>query len=96
MRRRADPRDRRRSLLGLTDKGRRFDVATGGTIESAVASALDNTSPETLQAAREVLHALADSLALSELDANGAFTVGVVPVGPLSAFTADVNDAAES
>jgi DNA-binding MarR family transcriptional regulator len=60
--RRADPRDGRRSLLGLTDKGRRFDVASEGTIEAAVARALEDTSPDTLQAAREVLRSIAASL----------------------------------
>ena len=38
IRRRADPRDRRRSLVGLTALGRRLDVEAEGTVESAVRS----------------------------------------------------------
>jgi DNA-binding MarR family transcriptional regulator len=63
IRRRSDPRDGRRSLLGLTDKGRRLDVAAEGTIEAAVARALGEVSPDTLEAAREVLQSVAASLA---------------------------------
>ncbi|HEX5064997.1 MAG TPA: LamG-like jellyroll fold domain-containing protein [Myxococcota bacterium] len=62
IRRRADPRDRRRTLLGLTDRGRESDVATEGTIEAAVSRALAAMSPGKVQAAREVLLAIADSL----------------------------------
>jgi DNA-binding MarR family transcriptional regulator len=61
--RRADPRDGRRSLLGLTDNGRRFDVATEGTVEAAVARALERISADELQAARATLQSIADSLA---------------------------------
>jgi MarR family transcriptional regulator, organic hydroperoxide resistance regulator len=63
IRRRSDPRDGRRALLGLTDKGRRLDVAAEGTIEAAVARALREVSPGTLEAAREVLQSVAASLA---------------------------------
>ena len=63
VRRRADPRDGRRSLLGLTDKGRQFDVATEETVEAAVARALEGMSAGKLQAAREALQSLAASLA---------------------------------
>ncbi|HEU4427522.1 MAG TPA: MarR family transcriptional regulator [Myxococcota bacterium] len=65
LRRRADPRDARRSLLGLTEKGRRLDVASAGTVESAMESTLRGAHPRTLQAAREVLQSFADSLAAS-------------------------------
>lgn len=61
--RRSDPRDRRRSLLGLTVKGRRFDVATEGTIEARVAQAFSGIPLEQLSAAREVLSVLAAALA---------------------------------
>jgi DNA-binding MarR family transcriptional regulator len=64
IRRRSDPRDGRRSWVGLTDKGRRFDVATEGTVEAAVAHALAEMSPDTLHAAREVLEAVASCLAI--------------------------------
>lgn len=38
--RRCDPRDTRRAQLALTADGRRLDVATEGTVESAVERAL--------------------------------------------------------
>jgi DNA-binding MarR family transcriptional regulator len=63
VRRRSDPRDGRRSLVGLTENGRRFDVATEGTVEAAVARALERLSADELQAARAALQAIADSLA---------------------------------
>jgi len=63
IRRRADPRDGRRSLLGLTDKGRRFDVAAEGTVEAAIARALEEMSPDTRRAAREALQSVAVALA---------------------------------
>jgi len=63
IRRRTDPRDRRRSLLGLTERGRRFDVSTEGTVEAAVERALRGMPPARIQAAREVLKSLAGSLA---------------------------------
>jgi DNA-binding MarR family transcriptional regulator len=62
IRRRPDPRDKRRSLLGLTRRGRRFDVAAEGTIEAAVSRTLASISPAKVQAAREVLLSIADSL----------------------------------
>lgn len=66
VRRRADPRDRRRSLLSLTDAGRRIDVETEGTIEAAVQRAIRRVSPAVLRAAGEVLSVLSD-----ELDSRG-------------------------
>lgn len=62
IRRRSDPRDRRRTLVGLTDRGRRLDVASEGTIEAAVAHALANASGAAVRAARELLVAIAESL----------------------------------
>jgi DNA-binding MarR family transcriptional regulator len=59
LRRRADPRDGRRSLFGLTDKGRSFDVDAEGTVEACIARALERTSEEKLHAARELLEAIA-------------------------------------
>jgi MarR family transcriptional regulator, organic hydroperoxide resistance regulator len=58
IRRRADSRDRRRSLIGTTAKGRALDVETEGTVEAAVRSALRHFPPDVLSAAREVLRAL--------------------------------------
>jgi DNA-binding MarR family transcriptional regulator len=63
LRRRADPRDGRRSLFGLTDKGRSFDVETEGTVEACIARALERTPPQQLTAARELLAEIAQQLA---------------------------------
>ena len=60
--RRSDPRDSRRAQLALTADGRRLDVATEGTVESAVEHALERIPAAKLNGAREVLRALADSL----------------------------------
>jgi DNA-binding MarR family transcriptional regulator len=62
LRRRADPRDGRRSLFGLTDKGRSFDVATEGTVEACIAQALDRASAQQLGAARDLLAAITELL----------------------------------
>ncbi|MHB8879859.1 MAG: MarR family winged helix-turn-helix transcriptional regulator, partial [Myxococcaceae bacterium] len=43
--RRPDPRDRRRALLGLTAKGRRFEVSTEGTVEAGVRRVLSQVPP---------------------------------------------------
>lgn len=66
LRRRVDPRDARRSLLGLTDKGRRFDHRTEGAEHAAIATALARTPPEKLKAAREVLERISSMLAGSQ------------------------------
>lgn len=62
VRRRSDARDGRRSLLGLSDKGRLFDVDAAGTVESALQRALERTPNEKLAAAREVLTSIAAAL----------------------------------
>lgn len=55
LRRREDPRDRRRTLLGLTAKGKRALAATVGAVEQAAERTLHDVDPTTLQAAVEVL-----------------------------------------
>ena len=60
--RRSDPRDTRRAQLALTPDGRKLDVATEGTVESAVERALGRIPKAKLDNAREVLRALAESL----------------------------------
>lgn len=62
VRRRPDPRDGRRSLLGLTDKGRAFDIETAGTIEAAIAEVLGRTPHAKLEAARDVLASIERAL----------------------------------
>lgn len=54
IRRRADPRDARRTLLALSDKGRAFDVDAAGTVEACVAQVLKRTGAHKISAAREV------------------------------------------
>jgi len=60
--RRLDPRDRRRSLLGLTGRGRALDVVTQGTIESAVQEVLQRARPGRIGAARSVLRDITRAL----------------------------------
>ena len=60
--RRADARDRRRVLLGLTKKGRQLDVDSEGTVEAAVRLALAELSEQKVSGAAEVLGRIAASL----------------------------------
>lgn len=62
LRRQRDRRDARRSILTLTDKGHRLDIATKGTIESSVERALFRLSPRAIKAARGVLESLTRAL----------------------------------
>lgn len=62
IRRRSDPRDRRRSLLGLTPKGKKLDEQTAGTVEAAVRAVFSELPRRKLEVAGEVLAALAASL----------------------------------
>jgi DNA-binding MarR family transcriptional regulator len=64
VRRRRDPRDGRRSLLGLTPKGRTLDLERAGSAEDAVRKTLAHVSRSQLSATREVLEALAQQLSL--------------------------------
>jgi DNA-binding MarR family transcriptional regulator len=58
----AHPGDRRRAVLRLAPKGVRVNARRGGTVESAVAAALDTVPPGERQAARRLLERLADHL----------------------------------
>lgn len=62
IRRRPDPRDRRRACLGITSKGRRIDAAESGTVEAAVNLVLARTPRARLESARKVLMDLAAAL----------------------------------
>ena len=53
--RRLDPRDQRRVLLGLSPKGRRFDVETEGTIEAVLQRALTGVSARQVRSTAEIL-----------------------------------------
>jgi DNA-binding MarR family transcriptional regulator len=69
--RRRDPRDARRAVLGLSAAGRRLDVATAGTVESAMTDVLAILPRKRLLAARETLLALARRLNGKALDDPG-------------------------
>jgi DNA-binding MarR family transcriptional regulator len=58
----ADIEDGRRNRLQLTARGRRMNQVRSGTVESAVASAINQLSPATLGAGRELLNALCGGL----------------------------------
>lgn len=60
--RRQDPKDRRRVSLRLAAAGRRLDVATQGTVESAVEALLDKTDATERETVRSVLARLAKAL----------------------------------
>jgi MarR family transcriptional regulator, organic hydroperoxide resistance regulator len=61
-----DTDDARRSRLVLLEQGQRVDATQAGTVEAAVRRALGRIPPETLDAARTVLSAVADELARSD------------------------------
>jgi len=60
--RRADPRDGRRSLLGLSKAGRRCDAREHGTIEAIVQEVLADSTREQIEAASVLLTKLARTL----------------------------------
>ena len=59
---RADPGDRRRALLSLTEKGRELDRRSQGTVEAAVRRALAGLPGREIRATARVLRTLAGSL----------------------------------
>jgi MarR family transcriptional regulator, organic hydroperoxide resistance regulator len=61
-----DPSDRRRAVLRLTAAGTRINSTGRGTVEWAVAKALDGVSDRDQAAARRVLSKLAEHLAPPE------------------------------
>jgi DNA-binding MarR family transcriptional regulator len=58
LRRRRDPRDKRRVMLELTPAGRRLDRPADGTVERAVERLLEAADASSLETAGEVLTAL--------------------------------------
>jgi DNA-binding MarR family transcriptional regulator len=62
IRRRPDPRDGRRSFLGITEKGRQVDAAVLGTVEAAVQRVINRTPKLKLDHAREIFAGLAAAL----------------------------------
>jgi DNA-binding MarR family transcriptional regulator len=61
-----DPKDGRRSRLVLLPPGETIDATQAGTVEAAVRRALARVSPESVDAARSVLAAVAEELARSD------------------------------
>jgi MarR family transcriptional regulator, organic hydroperoxide resistance regulator len=61
-----DPEDRRRSRFVLLGPGHSVDSTQAGTVEAAVRRALARLPPESVDAARTVLSAVADELARSD------------------------------
>lgn len=66
VRRELDPDDARRALLALLPAGETIDATQAGTVEAAVRRALGRLSPESIDAARGVLAAVAEELARSD------------------------------
>jgi DNA-binding MarR family transcriptional regulator len=62
LKRRRDPRDGRRVILGLTPKGRTMDVPRSGTVESAVVHLLESSSKAEIETTRAVLRRLSAAL----------------------------------
>jgi DNA-binding MarR family transcriptional regulator len=60
--RRADPRDRRRAVFGLTAKGRSLNVEAEGTVEAAVRAAFKEIPKTKIKDAAEVFQKLTDLL----------------------------------
>lgn len=64
--RRAHPEDGRRAVLGLTARGRRMDREKAGTVEACVRRVLASLPRTKVDAAREVLEAVARELSREE------------------------------
>ena len=60
-----DPGDRRRAVLSLTARGARLNAVRHGTVEAAIAEALDGVSDRDRAATRRVLDRLAAQLGRS-------------------------------
>lgn len=62
VRRRSDPRDRRRALFGLTPSGKQLAGLADGTVEFAAQQVLSGLSKDEVNAARNLLKKLAETL----------------------------------
>ena len=65
-----DPRDRRKAVLRLTARGRRVNAKRHGTVESAVAEALEAVNPRDRAATTRVLARLATHLSHADVDSR--------------------------
>lgn len=70
--RRHDANDRRRAVLQLTPRGRTVNAASAGTVESAVARALDGASRHEVAATTRLLARLGEQLDAQATAAAGA------------------------
>ena len=61
-----DPQDARRTKFSLLPPGQAIDATQAGTVEAAVRRALARLPPESIDAARTVLAAVAEELARSD------------------------------
>ena len=66
IRRRPDPRDRRRTFLGVTEKGRQIAATGTATVEAAVERVIARTSRAKLESVGEVLSGLAAALSVRD------------------------------
>jgi DNA-binding MarR family transcriptional regulator len=58
----SDPKDARRALFTLTNRGRSLDVPATGTVEAAVARALERAPQAKVNAARDILQTVSEEL----------------------------------
>jgi MarR family transcriptional regulator, organic hydroperoxide resistance regulator len=63
--RQADPEDGRRALFVLTDQGKKLDVPSPGTVETALSRAIQNLPKDRVESVKEALAVFAQ-----ELEAN--------------------------
>jgi DNA-binding MarR family transcriptional regulator len=66
IRRRQDPKDRRRTFIGVTEKGLWIDRAAAGTVEAAVEKVLSTATEARIESARTLLTGLAEALELQK------------------------------
>lgn len=64
--RKADPKDRRRVQIGLTEKGRGIDVEREGSVEAAIVTAFQQVDPKAIAGARAAMMAITQILSPPE------------------------------
>lgn len=83
VRRTHDPRDRRRTRLELTPRGRKLDAPSAGTVEAVVARVLSGIPESRLQPAADLLAAVAAALLAESAPARGRKSRRRSPAPPL-------------